>query len=103
MNSVCNNVLLEHYRASSREDPIEDDESTNIPDPSLDVDRFCRTRKCNRTFVKFWTNCPSGTDACCGKSSWKNVTKTRSVMTLAWTGIISESCFIAPSSFKVAI
>jgi RNA polymerase sigma-70 factor (ECF subfamily) len=29
--------LLEHYRASSREDPIEDEESTNIPDPSLDV------------------------------------------------------------------
>jgi RNA polymerase sigma-70 factor (ECF subfamily) len=37
VNSVCNNVLLEHYRASSREDPIEDEESTNIPDPSLDV------------------------------------------------------------------
>jgi RNA polymerase sigma-70 factor, ECF subfamily len=37
VNSVCNNVLLEHYRSSSREDSIEDDESVNVPDPSLDV------------------------------------------------------------------
>ena len=37
MNSVCNNVLLEHYRSSSRENPIEDDERQDVPDPSLDV------------------------------------------------------------------
>ena len=37
MNSVCNNVLLEHYRSSSREDPLEEEASANVPDPSLDV------------------------------------------------------------------
>jgi RNA polymerase sigma-70 factor (ECF subfamily) len=37
VNSVCNNVLLEHYRSSSRENPIEDEDSANVPDPSLDV------------------------------------------------------------------
>jgi RNA polymerase sigma-70 factor (ECF subfamily) len=37
VNSVCNNVLLEHYRSSSRENAIEDEESANVPDPSLDV------------------------------------------------------------------
>jgi RNA polymerase sigma-70 factor (ECF subfamily) len=37
VNSVCNNVLLEHYRSSSRENPVEDAESENVPDPSLDV------------------------------------------------------------------
>ena len=37
MNSVCNNVLLEHYRSASRENPVEDEESANIPDPSLDI------------------------------------------------------------------
>ena len=37
VNSVCNNVLLEHYRSSSREDSMEDEESANVPDPSLDV------------------------------------------------------------------
>ena len=37
MNSVCNNVLLEHYRSSSKENPMEDEESANVPDPSLDV------------------------------------------------------------------
>jgi len=37
VNSVCNNVLLEHYRSTSRENPVEDEESANIPDPSLDI------------------------------------------------------------------
>ncbi len=37
VNSVCNNVLLEHYRSSSKENPMEDEESANVPDPSLDV------------------------------------------------------------------
>jgi len=36
VNSVCNHVLLEHYRSSSRESPVEE-ESANVPDPSLDV------------------------------------------------------------------
>ena len=37
MNSVCNNVLLEHYRLATRENPVEEEEGANIPDPSLDV------------------------------------------------------------------
>jgi RNA polymerase sigma-70 factor, ECF subfamily len=37
VNSVCNNVLLEYYRSSSRESPIEDDEDSKFPDMSMDV------------------------------------------------------------------
>ncbi len=37
VNSVCNNVLLEHYRSGSREDPIEDEEGTDFPDTSVDI------------------------------------------------------------------
>lgn len=37
VNSVCNNVLLEHYRAHSREDSMEDDEGMDFPDPALDA------------------------------------------------------------------
>ena len=37
VNSVCNNVLLEHYRSTSRENLSEEDEGANVPDPSLDV------------------------------------------------------------------
>ena len=37
VNSVCNNVLLEHYRSSSRESSIEDEGTVDVPDPSLDV------------------------------------------------------------------
>jgi RNA polymerase sigma-70 factor, ECF subfamily len=37
VNSVCNNVLLEHYRSTSRENSIEEKEGADVPDPSLDV------------------------------------------------------------------
>ena len=37
VNSVCNNVLLEHYRSSSRENLVDEEEGANAPDPSLDV------------------------------------------------------------------
>ena len=37
VNSVCKNVLLEHYRSSSRENPVEEEDGANIPDPALDV------------------------------------------------------------------
>jgi len=37
VNSVCNHVLLEYYRATSRQNLSEDEESADIPDPSLDV------------------------------------------------------------------
>lgn len=38
VNSVCNNVLLEHYRSSSRTTPLqEDEEEAEIPDRKVDV------------------------------------------------------------------
>lgn len=37
VNSVCNNVLLEHYRSSSRHQPIESDEQPDLPDTSKDA------------------------------------------------------------------
>jgi RNA polymerase sigma-70 factor (ECF subfamily) len=38
VNSVCNNVLLEHYRSSSQESANGDEESeANIPDPAVSV------------------------------------------------------------------
>jgi RNA polymerase sigma-70 factor (ECF subfamily) len=38
VNSVCNNVLLEHYRSSSRTTPLqEDDEEVEIPDLKVDI------------------------------------------------------------------
>jgi len=38
VNSVCNNVLLEHYRSPSRTTPLqEDEEEIQIPDPKIDI------------------------------------------------------------------
>lgn len=38
VNSVCNHVLLEHYRSASRDTPVADnDDSAEIPDLKVDV------------------------------------------------------------------
>ncbi len=37
VNSMCNNVLLEHYRSSSRDTPLEDEEEKDFPAPAVDV------------------------------------------------------------------
>jgi len=37
VNSVCNNVLLEHYRQSSKENSPSDDSIINIADPAMSV------------------------------------------------------------------
>jgi RNA polymerase sigma-70 factor, ECF subfamily len=37
VNSICNNVLLEHYRSSSRSDSLDDQPQNELPDPVMDV------------------------------------------------------------------
>jgi RNA polymerase sigma-70 factor, ECF subfamily len=37
VNSICNNVLLEHYRATSRDSSLEDEPEQDFPDPVIDV------------------------------------------------------------------
>jgi len=37
VNSTCNNVLLEHYRSSSRDTPLEDEENQDFPAKTVDL------------------------------------------------------------------
>src|SRR5580658_5054151 len=37
VNTMCNNVLLEHYRASSRDSSLEDEDQKDFPAVSVDV------------------------------------------------------------------
>jgi RNA polymerase sigma-70 factor (ECF subfamily) len=37
VNSMCNNVLLEHYRASSRDTSLDDEEQQDFPATNVDV------------------------------------------------------------------
>jgi RNA polymerase sigma-70 factor, ECF subfamily len=37
VNSMCNNVLLEHYRSSSRHDSLDDEEQPELPAANVDV------------------------------------------------------------------
>jgi RNA polymerase sigma-70 factor, ECF subfamily len=37
VNSMCNNILLEHYRSSSRDDSLDDEEQPEIPAANIDV------------------------------------------------------------------
>lgn len=44
VNSVCNNVLLEHYRASSR-DPREGEEPRDLPDKTINLNGFLMSKQ----------------------------------------------------------
>ena len=37
VNSICNNVLLEHYRAGARFDSLDDEKEREIPDKTADI------------------------------------------------------------------
>ena len=37
VNSMCNNVLLEHYRSNSRDDSLDDEEQPELPATNVDV------------------------------------------------------------------
>jgi RNA polymerase sigma-70 factor (ECF subfamily) len=37
VNSICNNVLLEHYRGGARDTPLEDEEQKDFPATGLDL------------------------------------------------------------------
>lgn len=37
VNSICNHVLLEHYRQSGRTSSIDDDDAPDVPDPQIDI------------------------------------------------------------------
>ena len=37
VNSICNHVLMEHYRSSAHDTPLEDEAEQDFPDPVIDV------------------------------------------------------------------
>ena len=53
VNSVCNNILLEHYRSSSRDTlPADGDDSAEIPDSRVDILGGIMTRETADTVRK---------------------------------------------------
>jgi RNA polymerase sigma-70 factor (ECF subfamily) len=44
VNSICNNVLQEHFRSSGRLTPLDED-SPDPPDPAIDMDQMLVTRQ----------------------------------------------------------
>jgi len=45
VNTVCNNVLLEHYRASSRQQSLDSDDQPELPAPQAGVDDVVAARQ----------------------------------------------------------
>ena len=45
VNSICNNVLMEFYRSSSRTRPLEEDSQMEKPDPAIDLDGLLVTKQ----------------------------------------------------------
>src|SRR5207249_7618861 len=64
VNSICNNVLLEHYRSSAKNQPLED-AHMDIPDKVLDLDGMLVTRNRRSESAVSLMGCRSVTASCC--------------------------------------
>lgn len=45
VNTVCNHVLFEHYRSSSRQQSLDEDDQPEIPSPAAEVDDIVAARQ----------------------------------------------------------
>jgi len=58
VNSVCNNVLLEHYRSTSQDVPVEEDAGANVPDPAISAVDIIANREMQRRVHDILGNLP---------------------------------------------
>ena len=59
VNSVCNNVLLESYRAGRRVEPLESGDYAAVPDPSTSVDEALVTAESRMRVQRILSDMPS--------------------------------------------
>ena len=55
VNSICNNILLEHYRSNAKNQPVEDVQAIEVADKVLDLDSLLvtqETAKCVRRILE---------------------------------------------------
>jgi RNA polymerase sigma-70 factor (ECF subfamily) len=57
VNSICNNVLQEHFRSSTRMAPLDED-SPDPPDPALDMDEMLVSRQTNEQVRRILAQLP---------------------------------------------
>jgi RNA polymerase sigma-70 factor (ECF subfamily) len=57
VNSICNNVLQEHFRSSTRLAPLDED-SPDPPDPALDMDEMLVNRQTNEQVRRILAQLP---------------------------------------------
>ncbi|HEY2462279.1 MAG TPA: sigma-70 family RNA polymerase sigma factor [Candidatus Acidoferrum sp.] len=58
VNSICNNVLLEHYRSSSKSQPM-DDSHLELPDKAIDLDGMLVTKQTIKQVRKVMDEMPA--------------------------------------------
>ena len=62
VNSVCNHVLLEHYRSSSKNVPLESDH-LELPDKTLNLENLAISEETKRTVRKILSQLPARDEA----------------------------------------
>ncbi len=98
VNSICNNVLLEHYRSAARNTPLDEDEEKNFPAQEFDMVGALGAKKEKRRFARSWKNFRNATGGCCVKFSSKSGTKTTSAGISASIANICACCYTVPSN-----
>ena len=106
VNSMCNNVLLEHYRSASRDTPLEDEQNQEFPAVNVDVLGAIAARQIGEKIREILEEMPERDRRLVllreaesqGTSSSKSAIKMTSAAISESTAITSASSCTAPSS-----
>ncbi len=88
VNSLCNNVLLEYYRASQRDTSLEDEEDQDFPAKDVDIFGAVAAKQIGEKVREM--NFRNATAACYARFSSRNGTK----MTFAGTSVSTAITFV---------
>ena len=99
VNPICNNVLLEHYRSSSRQSSLEEEDSQEFVDPTVDALSALVTHQTRANVRQVVDELPEKDRRILKEVFLEDVTKTRSAVISGWTGTICECCCTARLSF----
>jgi len=98
VNSICNNVLMEHYRRVSHDTPLADENGQDFPDPVIDVLGAVAARQMENKVRQILEEMSERDRSLIRSLFIEERDKDEVCRELGWIGTIFASCCTEPSS-----